>query len=328
MSLRKITKVMKSFIWQYKIAGLIILFLIIIITIPLLVIAIGDVNTGFFVENGKTVIVSRCTTDTRDGSGNCPSASKTCIRNNSSLTYFVPTKTLAEWSAFLSHLPSSVNPVVCNGDGYCDTANGETCSTSPSDCGACAPTCTSFTYSDWYGCDSNGNTTRYINSASPSGCVGGNPYVAKTCCSGCRDGYRCTNQTYYSNSSCSGYSSNVINSGCVSSTDFPYYGYCYNMGSSYFSIYVTSASGCYYLCDPAPSSPPGCPAGSTCRAVTFYPNNTCAGSYSSEGAPYCVSDSVAVSSCIPFSYGTASLSYITGARNSGTGCTQASIIPN
>ena len=44
-----------------------------------------------------------------------------------------------------------------------------------------APTCTSFTYSNWGSCSSSGTQTRSVISSSPSGCSGGNPILSQSC---------------------------------------------------------------------------------------------------------------------------------------------------
>jgi hypothetical protein len=44
-----------------------------------------------------------------------------------------------------------------------------------------APTCTSFTYSDWSACSSGGTQTRTVASSSPSGCAGGSPVLSQSC---------------------------------------------------------------------------------------------------------------------------------------------------
>ena len=43
------------------------------------------------------------------------------------------------------------------------------------------PSCTSWTYSDWSTCSSNGQQTRTVISSSPSGCTGGSPVIAQSC---------------------------------------------------------------------------------------------------------------------------------------------------
>jgi hypothetical protein len=48
------------------------------------------------------------------------------------------------------------------------------------------PTCTTFTYSSWSACN-NGTQTRTVVSASPTGCINGNPILSQTCQSICID---------------------------------------------------------------------------------------------------------------------------------------------
>ncbi|HEY4514639.1 MAG TPA: LamG-like jellyroll fold domain-containing protein [Candidatus Paceibacterota bacterium] len=43
------------------------------------------------------------------------------------------------------------------------------------------PACSSWTYTDWSSCSSNGNQTRSVTSSSPSSCVGGNPVLSQIC---------------------------------------------------------------------------------------------------------------------------------------------------
>ncbi|MEK7072520.1 MAG: hypothetical protein AAB969_03035 [Patescibacteria group bacterium] len=43
------------------------------------------------------------------------------------------------------------------------------------------PTCTSWTYSSWSTCQSNGTQTRTVVSSSPSSCTGGNPILTQSC---------------------------------------------------------------------------------------------------------------------------------------------------
>ena len=44
-----------------------------------------------------------------------------------------------------------------------------------------APICTSWTYSAWNTCSTNGQQTRSTSSASPNGCTGGSPVVSQSC---------------------------------------------------------------------------------------------------------------------------------------------------
>lgn len=68
-------------------------------------------------------------------------ASRVC--NTSSKSYFIPTKTSAEFAAFSSHVPTGVSVLRC-GDGVCRSCvygSSETCSTCSLDCGSCAGFC-------------------------------------------------------------------------------------------------------------------------------------------------------------------------------------------
>lgn len=65
------------------------------------------------------------------------------VCNTSAKSYFIPTKTSAEFAAFSNHLPSGVTVLRC-GDGVCRSCaygGGETCSTCQNDCGTCADYC-------------------------------------------------------------------------------------------------------------------------------------------------------------------------------------------
>ena len=178
MSLLRLVKIMKSFIWQRKFISFI--FLILIVVIPVIVFA-DSVNEGYKAPaNYITTPIFHCSTDSRDSSGNCLSIYQygTCIKNNSSLNYFVSTKTLSEWNSFLAHLPSSVVPIACDKDGLCDVSNGETCSNAPTDCGACVSS-----YCGDFLCMANENST-----TCPTDCPGccvtlQNSYTYSSACS-------------------------------------------------------------------------------------------------------------------------------------------------
>jgi hypothetical protein len=43
------------------------------------------------------------------------------------------------------------------------------------------PTCTSFTYSAWGACQSNGTQTRTVSASSPASCTGGTPVLSQSC---------------------------------------------------------------------------------------------------------------------------------------------------
>lgn len=100
----------------------------IIIALPLIVYAINTVSTGY-----KSTPSS---THTIDAHGVCKN-----VTNNSSISYFVSTKSSGEWSAFRNNLPSGVSlsdccvshdHIICNGDWeecwYDSCGNQEECS--------------------------------------------------------------------------------------------------------------------------------------------------------------------------------------------------------
>jgi len=67
---------------------------------------------------------------------------KVALKNSSSADYsfFIPTKTEAEFSSFSSYHPASMSvPAYCN-NGNCEVFAGENCGNCPSDCGRCADT--------------------------------------------------------------------------------------------------------------------------------------------------------------------------------------------
>lgn len=94
-----------------------------------------------------------------------------------------------------------------------------------------APTCTSWTYSDWMACSSNGQQARALVSSSPSGCVGGSPvltqscaYIAPVCTSWaysnwetCTNGQQTRNVISSSPTGCAGGISNITRS-CIVNT--------------------------------------------------------------------------------------------------------------
>ncbi len=82
-------------------------------------------------------------------------------------------------------------------------------------------TCTSFTYSSWSICQSNGTQTRIVASSSPTGCTGGTPVLTQNCT---YTAPACTSYTYSSFTTCQpdGTQSRTVTSsaptGCVGGT--------------------------------------------------------------------------------------------------------------
>lgn len=62
-----------------------------------------------------------------------------------------------------------------------------------------APTCTSFTYSDWAACQSNNTQTRIVATSTPTGCKGGTPVLTQSCT---YTASTCTSFTYTGWGSC------------------------------------------------------------------------------------------------------------------------------
>lgn len=251
---------------RFKFLGISILTLLIFI--PLIVFGISK-DSWSLSGNGVTSILDVSSL----------SRGKMCIQNSSTNTYFVPTKTDAEFSSFLAavgRLGVSL-PGSCCGDGICN--GSETCATCGGvggDCGACAVTCTAFYYTDWSLCDGT-TKTRTIIASSPAGCVGGSPVTSQSCScvvSGCiNPATTCRNGTLYSSSpSCSG-ASTSLNNVCIDSATTPNYS-CIGGGPSTSFVY-TPSSGCTYT-GTCLTHGPGCTAGNTCRDTKVHlNNNTC-----------------------------------------------------
>jgi len=124
-----------------------------------------------------------------------------------------------------------------------------------------ATTCTSFTYSSWDTCQSDGTQTRTVTASSPSGCTGGSPvltqsctYVIPTCTSftysawgTCTNGTQARTVTASTPSGCAG-GSPVLTQSCSSSnacTSFTYSAWstCTN-GAQTRIVSTSSPSGC------------------------------------------------------------------------------------
>ena len=79
----------------------------------------------------------------------------------------------------------SMAQAILNATGGCSAID---CNTLSNICEKCCTqnipqtsTCTSFTYSSWSVCQSNGQKTRTVVSSSPSGCTGGSPLLTWSC---------------------------------------------------------------------------------------------------------------------------------------------------
>jgi len=220
-------------------------FLVIIILIPTLVFAINNRLDGYRVPASKTLYTISYTNPSGDAA-----TPMVAIQNDSSVDYFVPTKTWNEWSAFYSG-QSRLGVAVKDycGGGVCETAT-ENCDNCPQDC--CISGCE---FPDW--CV---NKTIYFNSkdcgatgSSMAGiianvCINDSSLVVDstghiTGCSsygytselftnptgvcthpqsianGCAAGYVCRNvDAYHDSTNCSDYIDLTANSVCVPST--------------------------------------------------------------------------------------------------------------
>lgn len=276
--------------WQrFKFLGIAILALIIFI--PLLVLGYGTPDTGYDVLKYATSIpVFHYVNDSYPSSTVYPIGA--CLKNDSGNDYFVPTRTLNEWTRFLAGTPSGVTPVACCGDGQCSgTENCSTCDSVDNDCGTCA---CQYIYSDWSSCDVGAaNRTRTIIGYGPTNCTGTPEPLSVPCCSGCLPGNKCTNQIIYNNTSCSGNVLSSINQCTDNSTP---------LGCSFHapvSVNLSSISGCTHECHTLMA---GCPDGNSCRSASIYENSTsCSGTPTAIVSKTCQSNTLPNSTCLIYS---------------------------
>lgn len=204
------------------------------------------------------------------------------VNNSSGVGYFIPANTADEWNAFASHLPGGVSLSAC--------------------------TCTSFTYSEWTGC--NGSTqARSIIGSTPSNCTGGSPVLSQACsCStpGCTTGYSCKTGTIYAASSVCTSTNYPMGLACTADT-YPNDS-CINNDNNTSRMYHP-ASGCT---TPVSCSLPGCKPGNKCANIKIYSSNTiCSGSPIATSPSSCISD-VTPWGCISGTAYSVSLSADTG----------------
>ena len=109
---------MKVSFRRFKFLGL--LSLALLISIPFLVFAFGEINSP---GGGFTSYKSATSTPIfhyTDNSLTTVSTIPDCIQNSStSNDYFIPTRSITEWNAFINNRPSSLAMVLC--PGQCDT---------------------------------------------------------------------------------------------------------------------------------------------------------------------------------------------------------------
>jgi len=293
-------KNMKKVWGSYKLIILIVLLFLIII--PLLVLAVNNQLNGYDATHGGAPIFLKDLSPL--------GVTATCITNNSTNDYFVPTKTLNEWNAFVTYHPSGTTVQGCCGDGYCNytganTGNKESvvntgtyssytvciadCSSTPST--ACGNGVCDTSYDTHANCPSDCCGT-------PTDCGSNGCQVATTCTSNVQ-----TCSAYWNNFTCTsgtcGYSSGSATSICGGGENSMCAGTlctnkCYNQNGGYYSgdddsdgyadAKDTDCGGCGSLC----TSGPGCNSttncfldGASCGSGGTYKNNFCMGNLAS-----------------------------------------------
>ncbi len=137
MSNHKFLKKVKNFVSRFKFLTLSII--VMAIAIPFIVRAYNTPITGYLVlKNSSNSLVFHY------GSDHAVYPVGVCVSNTASNDYFIPTASYKEWKAFFNQFysvagnSSYLSFTACDGDGVCDAASGENCSTAPRDCGTCA----------------------------------------------------------------------------------------------------------------------------------------------------------------------------------------------
>lgn len=120
---------MKRFFLHYKLFGLLILILIILI--PAFIFAYNTPQTGYKAVAGG--VSGPMFYEAEDGGG--IEYVGFCVKNDTTKDYFIPTAHYVDAYSFFSNKPTGLLLVTCIGDGQCTYP--EDCSTAPSDCGSC-----------------------------------------------------------------------------------------------------------------------------------------------------------------------------------------------
>jgi hypothetical protein len=129
--------------WQsFQIIILTFLILVFLIVAPVLVFGLNTVDTGYTSFQSQTKKIEDLA---------AIGAANKCVVNNSTKDYFVPTKTIGEWNAFLGNLPVNVSTRSMCGpvsdlscvDGVC--SGSETYANCWEDC-ECDVACLSFVF--------------------------------------------------------------------------------------------------------------------------------------------------------------------------------------
>jgi len=324
---------MKNFLEKYK--NFIFYFLLAISLLPISTHAfvqadVDKVNAGVRINSGqiKGPFFYNSTNNATTISNINPIGA--CVSNGGSVDYFVPTRTIKEWSAFFNNFlftksftassavyqppqPGTypLRLLSCVGDGFCNTYS-ENCSNDPGDCGPCA---CQYVYSDWSTCDT-GTKTRSIIYGGPSGCIGHPEVTSIPCCTGCTASTpTCSAITVYNGTDCSGSVLQTSQYGsCLSGVSI---NSCFQAGSSVSAKYTYFSGTCYHDCNPTPQAGVGCAAGYTCRNADVYVNqpNYCSNSPTQTQTATCVAAETPNGSC------QAVASNVGIIFSPGTGCT-------
>ncbi len=126
--------------------------------------AVGTWETGYKVDTGagpQNIAL--------DSLGTCKK-----ITNTSGKNYFIPTKTAAEWNAFVANKPANVAIEDCISACIIGSSFLPCIISLP-------PTCTSWTYSGYGACQPGNIQYRTILTSSPAGCTGGSPILSQGC---------------------------------------------------------------------------------------------------------------------------------------------------
>lgn len=251
-------KNMKLALGRYKF--IVLIFLALLIIIPILV--FGDSYT-YLTGYPSIHNVPRPLPDITN-----ISRTRTCVFNTSANDYFVPTKTVGEWDAFLANKPSGVTTGACCGDLICN--NGETFASCPGDgCSSCGD----------YICN-NGETRATCSSdccTDASQCGTSTNCGVDTTCSGTTQScslfrtYSCNGSCSYSDglktSRCGGGENSMCDSGACTnkcSNQYPYGFAGDNDSDTFADAKDPDCGGCGDLCTGGATS--GCNPNTNCYA--------------------------------------------------------------
>jgi hypothetical protein len=151
-------------------AGLIALLRAVKITVDLGVVTITNRETGGVIFSAPRTDLASGVLHPENLPGGTPPAASQC------------TYTYSSWGACRAdgtqeRAVASAMPAGCTGAPILSQA----CSVTPPPTPPPSATCSSFTYSPWGACQSNGSQSRTVLSSSPAGCTGGSPALSQSC---------------------------------------------------------------------------------------------------------------------------------------------------